>query len=175
MKIATIQAITINNYQSKNNTKKITSNPSFSAWRYPSGNYSNWFVRFIKQELKLSDTKYFKRKEQFLKSFRANVLDPDDSAIFAIGARMNIKKDMDIRLTDYSCLADDLRNHRRGRYIGKQPYDDPYREFNIQSEQYFSSETDYNRRHLRYENPESIETYEELDSPADFAARWPYD
>lgn len=156
MKVYSINSAPKNNYSS---TKVKNSQPTFSAMRFSSGCYSDWFVSMIKQHAVLPEAKRLLEEKSHFSFFYHQI---DDSAgLFESDAKRLIRAE--IRKRDYKDLLKDILRGEQGVKIEDKVYDSPTLRF--------SSLGDYNRNHksfkrLDYDPSEHIasnEGYPEID------------
>lgn len=143
MKISTIHNVTntsksnskANNSMNNNPTNitkdKIPSQISFSAQKFPSGYYSDWFVAFVKKNImdKTSNWMY-----EHLAEFRKETKQYRDWPTLAI----SIDKDVELRKKDCEGLLTDLKAKKNITSIAEEDFDIP--------SGVFSSQQDYSRR-----------------------------
>lgn len=154
MKIWGIPKTQINTYLpgyqqsgSSNNSldqRKMSHHIFFTAKKYPSGIYSNWFVDLVKEKIVLKGTKFLDCLEQYLSDYKADLFDEDlGHALFHFGG------DIKVRKKDFLTLARDLEDGKGCIDLGIRSLDDHRTNGKFVSYSFlrgFSSPTDYRRR-----------------------------
>lgn len=164
-----VSRVTLSNISNSKNQKvsnqKIQNQPSFSGWSFPSGEYSDWFVKFIEDISK----KYrlgsrIEGIEPHLIWFAKDTRESREEYVLH-SFKWTIDKDVKLRFDDCMKLLGHFDEKQPGKHLGWQNYDD------IKDE--YSSLRDYNRRHnaiTSYDPPEG--EGREL-SPAEWHAEHP--
>lgn len=95
-----------NKQQIKNKTNPHKQQLSFSAQKFQSGNYSDWFIKSVNEHQNDSEHKFENWLQEQLNAFKAKR--KKERSLLSV---TSVKKDVDQREHDYRSLRIDLKNH----------------------------------------------------------------
>lgn len=131
--------------------KNASPQPSFAAWKYPSGEYSDWFVKLMKKFNSYTRETCNKKIEEHLNEFAIETKARRADYVLFFVPKKVVNADVALRRTDCNLLLDDIKHYRVGRKIGHKNYDEPSGRY--------SSPNDYTRRKDSIDPPKSEPEY----------------